>query len=236
MTVLVLLALAFLLFLAVLAVVVVRFGSTRDAEGRPSAPGCFAGCAVALALSLLGLAGLAVFAGAAALISAPSEEFRADLRDAAQEVGAGLRELGQELRENARDAGRELRESAREARRPRESRDTSATPSAAPTVAPLETNRPWRARIVVSWPGDSDPSSELLEALTRAALETPIDAAVHPSIGEDGGARTRAELTATSRAADVKALEALLRVELARASAELDLEYLLESVVDDDLR
>lgn len=254
MTLLILLAVAFLLLLGALAVAAVRFASPRDAEGRRSAPGCLAGCAVALVLSLLGLAGLAVFTGAAALVAAPTEEFRDDLREAARDVGEGMRELGQELRENSEDLRRELREeldNARRARRERErerERDNesettpdepgssadSSSPSSAGSSSPSST--PWRARVVVSWRGASDPSPELLAALTSAALAPPVELSVQTVVDETDGERTIATLSAQARAASVKALDALLRADLARESERSGVEYALESVVDDELR
>ncbi len=250
MTLLILLAFAFLLLLGALAVAAVRFASPRDAEGRRSAPGCLAGCAVALVLSLLGLAGLAVFTGAAALVAAPTEEFRDDLREAAHDVGDGLRELGQELRENSEDLRRELREeldNARRARRERErererDNESETTPdepgssadSSAGSSSP--SSAPWRARVVVSWPGESDPSPELLAALTSAALAPPVELSVQTVVDETDGERTIATLSAQARAASVKALDALLRADLARESERSGVEYALESVVDDELR
>lgn len=253
MTLLILLAVAFLLLLGALAVAAVRFASPRDAEGRRSAPGCLAGCAVALVLSLLGLAGLAVFTGAAALVAAPTEEFRDDLREAAHDVGDGLRELGQELRENSEEVRRELREeldNARRARREREREralereraDESGTLSARPDEPDSSadsgspSSAPWRARVVVSWPGESDPSPELLAALTSAALAPPVELSVQTVVDETDGERTIATLSAQARAASVKALDALLRADLARESERSGVEYALESVVDDVLR
>ncbi len=241
MTLLILLALAFLVLLSVLAVVVVRFATTRDAEGRLTPPGCMAGCAVALALSLLGAAGLAVFAGAALFVSAPTEEFRTDMREAAEDIGEGLRELGDALHEGSDELRRELREEAEAVRRTRRQRDEPSSASTAestpePTETPLDAAVQWRARVVVSWPGASDPREELLQALTSAALAPPVDVAVVTTNDETDGARTVATLSAATRAANVKELDELLCDELARLSERLGLEYSLESVSDDELR
>lgn len=241
MTLLFLLALAFLIFLTVIAAFVVRFALTRDAEGRLSPPSCIGGCAVALVLSLVGVTGLAVLAFAALLVSAPTEEFRTDLREAAEDIGEGLRELGQELHESSDELRRELREEADAVRRRHGRRDESSSASTEEstpesTETPLDAAPPWRARVVVSWPGASDPREELLQALTGEGLAPPVDVAVVTTHDETDGARTVATLSAATRAASVKELDELLRDELARLSEGLGLEYTLESVSDDELR
>jgi hypothetical protein len=231
MTGLILLALAFLILLVVLAVVAARLLGARDAEGRRAAPGCLAGCAVAAALGFLGLVGLAVFTGAALVLSVPDEEFRADLREAADELGDGLRELRDELREHSDELRRELRDEIDDARR---QRDRRASPTPAPQPEPA--SEVWRARVVLTWAGESDSLAALIEALTRTALAEPVDIEATETRDETDGARTIATLVANARCADVSALRTAIEEELARLNASSGVEYTLESVSDDRLR
>lgn len=219
-----LLGLAFLFLLCVLAVVSLRMFGARDAEGRRSAPGCLGGCAMTVVLALLGFVGLGVFIAALA-VSAPSEEFRDSLHEAAREVSSAVREQAQELR-------RELQDEFGDERPTRVRRTTASDP--APTAS--EVPAPWRARVVLSWPGESDPPLALVEALAAAGLQAPIDIALTSGSDESGGQRTKATMTAAASAASAAELRRTIDAAVEHLRAESGLELTVLEVLDEDLR
>lgn len=223
-----LLGLAFLVLLCILAVVSLRLFGARNEEGRLTAPGCLGGCAMAAVLSFLGLAGLAALVLALA-VATHTVEFRNSLNDAAHEVSFAVREQAEELRRELRDElGDELGD-GRSARARRAS-PTEADPKTAP--AP----RTWRARVVLGWPGQSDPPLALLEALTKAGLQEPLELALTTSNDEANELRTKATVISATRATGVDALRRAIEAEAARLGAESGLELSVLEVADEDLR
>ncbi len=223
-----LLALAFLALLGCLAFVAAKVFGAKSAEGRATAPGCLGGCAFALVLTVIGLAGLATFVAGAALATATPE-----LGDAAHELREGLREGVAEVR-------RELREEAGRGRR----RDSRFSERELGPAAPVEAHEAepdlavvsWRARVVVSWSGHSEPRVELLEALARAGLEAPIDVELGFESDSSAGELSTATFSGSASHVDVDALRRRVEEALKQAGAELGLEFSVVEVRAEDLR
>jgi hypothetical protein len=237
MFILSLLALAFLALLGCLAFAAVKVFGAKNAEGRVSAPGCLAGCAMALVLTLLGVAGLATFLVAAAVATSSPE-----MSEAAREISAGIREGVGELRRELRtEAGRARRRAPRDAELERldsESADESDDSAGAVGVDESDDTRivPWRARVVVSWSGHGEPDVKLLDMLDDAGLDAPIDVEVDFESDETDGDRSLAILTGSASLESVGDLRRRVEEALERAGAELGVEFALVEVRAEDLR
>jgi hypothetical protein len=219
-----LLALAFLALLCCLALVAAKVFGAKNAEGRATAPGCLGGCAFALLLAVIGLAGLATLVAGVALATATPE-----LGDAAHELRVGLREGVAELRQ---EFGRARRRAPRVAEFEFEPGARVETTERQPGPAAAS----WRARVVVSWSGHSEPKLELLEALARAGLEAPIDLALVFESDEADGQRSTATLSGGASHVDVDELRRRLEEALEQAGSELGLEFSVHDVRPEDLR
>lgn len=223
-----LLALAFLALLGCLAFVAAKVFGAKNADGRATAPGCLGGCAFALVLAVIGLAGLATFVAGVALATATPE-----LGDAAHELREGLREGVAEVR-------RELRDELGRGRR----RDPRVSERELEPIAPVEAleREPglaavsWRARVVVRWSGHSEPRVELLEALARAGLEAPIDVELELDSDSSVGGSSTATLSGSASHVDVDELRRRVEEALNQAGAELGLEFSVVEVRAEDLR
>jgi hypothetical protein len=240
MFILSLLALAFLALLGCLAFAAVKVFGAKNAEGRVSAPGCLGGCAMALVLTLLGVAGLATFLVAAAVATSSPE-----MNEAAREISAGIREGVGELRRELRtEIGRARRRAPRDTdieRFDSESTDeTDESDDAGGVVGAEESDDtrivPWRARVVVSWSGHGEPDVKLLDMLDEAGLDAPIDVEVDFESDETDGDRSLAILTGSASLESVGELRRRVEEALERAGAELGAEFELVEVRAEDLR
>ena len=184
----------FLLLLVVLAFVAFKTLAARDASGNVTAPGCLNGCAVAAALTVLGLLGIFTFVAGVAAI-------------------AGKGPVAQELRRMAeRERERAEHEHDRAVRREREERELNEERGANAEEAlgePVERAAPSgpRLRVVLEARDHVEIPEELLESLSEAGAGEDFEVVLDHLVDESGNDVTLVELTMPAEGRDLNEIE-----------------------------
>jgi hypothetical protein len=205
----VILAGLFLLLLIVLALVAFKMLGARDAQGNVTAPGCINGCAVALALTLLGVVGAVTFVAASAAI-------------------AGTGKVGQELRDLARREREVAERRAEEAQERREERDEHAESEeeSGEAVAFF--------RIVLESRDHVEVPQPLLDAISEAGAGNEFEISVEHLFDESGNDVTLVELTVPAEGRDLEELERAISEVLSDPARKGDSDFELRRA--DELR